>query len=371
VRLFDLTLAVALLSSLPRLALAQGLGGLGAPGGLVKIDPKAAAFEQDLLAALNAARTRAGTEAVGMDERLRTFARREAELAAKGSPEAKSAEQRLKTQGLAPFGHRIQYGFGTQAKGAVDGLLKDAAVKTALLAEFARAGVGAFLVPDEKPYFQFALVLVAEPDPMAGRPGLSPAQTDAVMNAAQGKLKLCYDAALKRDPNARGDVIFALVIGAKGQVDSHKLLKSLGDADFDRCALQVASALSFPAPYKGKPVSLNHPVRFTPPQGDKKVGRLTDGQKQGPFIQAGAELKACYDQSAKDKPQLAGTITIGLTVSEEGKVTALDVVHDEPKAAALTACVLERVRQMRFAAPEFNAALSFTYPLRFAPGGTK
>src|SRR5687768_5663267 len=134
---------LAFVIALPVLVLSQGLAGLGAPGGLVKVDAKTIAFEQELLAAVNAARQKAGNQPLAMDERLRTFARREAELAAQGSPEAKNAEQRLKSQNLAPFGHRIQYGFGVKAKEALATIMKDAAVRKELLAEFARAGVGA------------------------------------------------------------------------------------------------------------------------------------------------------------------------------------------------------------------------------------
>ncbi len=355
-----------------QVVVAQGLKGAPPPGlkgapGIGLVNPKTLAFEQEVLAALNEARQKAGATPVTLDEKLRLYARREAELAATGSPEAQGAEQRLKTQGLAPYGHRLQYGYGTNGKNALAELFKDAAVKKALLAEFARGAVGAFHVPEDKPYYQLLVVLVAEPDPMAGRPGLSPQQTDPVVNAATPRIRACYDAVLKRDPNAKGDVIFQMVIGGKGTVDSQKLLKSFGDADFDACALGVTAGLVFPLPYKGKPVTLNHPMRFTPPQGDKKVGKLTDQQIQTAFGWAAADFKSCYDARAKEKPKLQGTITLGLTVSEEGAVGLIDIVHDELEDKVLVGCVLTRARQLRFPAPEFHAPVSFTYPLRFAP----
>lgn len=347
-------------------ATAQGLK--GAPGGLLKaVDPKVVAFEQALLDALNGVRKKANKPPVMLDAKLRGFARHEAELAAVGSPLHKTFEARIKDQKLAPFGHRMQFGYATRPEEAAQALEKDATLKAAWLdGTTQRAGIGAFYVPETPPYFQYALLIVADPDPFAGRAGLAASDTDPVMTRAMPAVQVCYDAALKRDPNAKGDVIFQLVIGDLGQVDSAKLLRSIGDANFDACVLQLARGLTFKTPHRGKPVTLNHPIRLTPPQGNVRVGRLSPSQVQAGFGAAMADLKACYDKSAKNQPDLFGTITLGLSVSELGAITALDVVHDEPGDAALVACVLARVKQVRFAIPEFGAPLSMTYPLRFA-----
>src|SRR5690606_33935232 len=123
--------------------------------------------------------------------------------------------------------------------------------------------------------------------------------------------------------------------------------------------------LAFKPPYRGKPVTLNHPMRLTPPQGATRVGRLSPSQVQGAFGVATPDLKACYDTSAAKKPGLTGTLTIGFTVSELGAITALDVVHNELGDPAFLTCVLARIKQVRFPKPEFGAPLSLTYPLRF------
>ncbi len=360
-------LHAALCFALAPLLPAQGLQ--GTPGGLIKtVDPKVVAFEDQMLSALNELRQKQGAAPLQRDDKLRAFARREAELAATGAPDHAQFENRIKQQGLAPYGHRIQFGYGQDGKKALGDLLKDAALKKALLGELSRAAVGAFLVPEQPPYFQFTLLAVADPDPMAGKPGLSTAQTDPVVNAAMAKFKACYDDGLKRNPNLGGDVVVQVVIGATGGVDSAKLLRTIPDADFGNCALGVAQGLKFPAPYKGKPVTLNHPMRFAPPQGaGKRVGRLTEGQLRSGFARVTESFKQCYDARVKEKPGLAGTITLGVKIGADGAVTAVDVVHDEPADPPLTSCVLERAREVRFPIPEFQAPLEVTYPLRFDP----
>lgn len=348
---------------------ARGLPALGGGGGLnavaKPVDSKTIAFETEILDIFNKLRQKEGADPLRMDEKLRLFARREAELAATGNPQAAGVDDRIRQQTIAPYGHYLQFGFGIQGKAAANDLAKDPAVRGHLVGAFMRAGIGAFYVPDTKPYYQFAVLLVRDTDPMAGKPGLSPSDTDPVMQAATPKFKPCYDSSLKDDPNLRGDCVVQIVIGATGAVDSAKMLRSLPSDTFNDCVVGIAKTLKFPTPYKGKPVTLNHPMRFTPPQGDKRVGRLTPGQVTGAFSKAQLDFKACYDARVKENPKLTGTITLGLTVAADGTIDALDVVHNELADEQLTTCVLKRARQVRFPIPEFNSPVDLTYPLRF------
>ena len=58
-------------------AAAQGLGGLGPPGGLLAVDPKVIAFEDELLKAINARRAASKDKLppIAVDPKLRAFAR--------------------------------------------------------------------------------------------------------------------------------------------------------------------------------------------------------------------------------------------------------------------------------------------------------
>jgi hypothetical protein len=346
-----------------------GLSALGAPGGMLVVDPRAIAFENEVVGAVNAARRAAGALPLVLDERLRAFCRTETETAVRtANVDWKATSQRLKEQELAGTGHRLQFAFGPAAGPLVDELLAKADVKAALVGDFQRAGVGAVLVPAKKPFFQVTLVLVRDPDPMAGKPGLSPEQTDPVINSAQPAMHACYDQALTKDPNLGGDVLIELVIGPSGKVDSAKLLKGLHLAAFDDCALGVSRALVFPAPYKGKPVSLFQPMRFMPPQGEKRVGRLAPAQVTGTFGLAAHDFQACFIKASIGKPNLGGAFAVAISIAPDGAVSAAAAILDEPGDATLTACVMERVRALHFPRPEFGGPVDLTYRLTFSPG---
>ncbi|HET6346960.1 MAG TPA: AgmX/PglI C-terminal domain-containing protein, partial [Myxococcota bacterium] len=315
-------------------ALAQptpgGLKGLGAPGvGLRRADPKALACEKTLLEAINGARTAANQTVVQPDDGLRTFARRYAELAATGDPGARRAEDAIKAERLAPLGFRWQYSAGADPNAILQELTRGNDGAIFVSGDFGRAGVGAFWVPDTPPYWQVALLFVQDPDPRAGQPGLSPTQTDPVMLAAGDKLRACYDAALRRNPNLGGDVVLRVVIGARGAVESVGFTRTLGDLPLDGCLRDVVRGLIFPAPYKGKPVTLFHPMRLTPPQGGRKLGKLTAQQLSGGFALGSEDFRNCFIERQKLRPKLGGTLTLTGVINTEGTLTKCDVLYDE------------------------------------------
>ncbi|MBI5510317.1 MAG: AgmX/PglI C-terminal domain-containing protein [Deltaproteobacteria bacterium] len=345
------------------------LGLSGAAKGLSMTDPKTVKFEADLLAAINELRKAAKLEALPMDDRLRVMARRQAEGVAKGERSPTAIEDELKAQRLAPNGSRVQYVAGVKPKDILKEVERDKTATASLKEEFARIGVGAFFVPEDKaPYFQVTIVVAKELDPMAGKPGLTLDATNKVMADAANTIKsLCYDPALRINPNFSGNLVFQLVIGDKGQVDSAKLNVKTNNDGFDGCALGVARGLQFPPPYKGRPVTLNHPLRFLPPHGDKKVGRLADGHVSRVFRMAEGAIKACYDERVKANPSLKGAIALYLLVGPDGAVKNLVVEHDEPGDPALTVCVSTEVHKLVFPAPEFGADAEVRFPVRFEP----
>ncbi|MBI3178224.1 MAG: AgmX/PglI C-terminal domain-containing protein [Deltaproteobacteria bacterium] len=346
-------------------AAAQAPGPLRGLGGAV--DPRVPNFEGEVRAALNGLRKPKKLPPLGMDEALRAFARRQAEAGAKGEPAAQKSDEMIKAQNLAPHGYRLQYAFGTKAAAVLRDLKQDNTLTALITEEHVRLGVGVFWVPDDKPYFQVAVLAVREPDPMAGRTGLARAETDPVMQAAASEInKACYEPALVKNPNFGGNLIFQIVIAGAGEVQSAKYLSKSDNAAFDTCALEIVNNLRFPAPYKGKPVTLNHPMHFQPPQGERKVGRLTGDQVTRTFGGASYDFRACFESRLKEaKPGLAGTITLALTVAPDGSVAAIHVQEDTPKDTLLTEGVLARARSLKFPPPEFGAEAKVVFPLRF------
>lgn len=347
-----------------------GLTGLGPPGvGLrVATAPQAVACENEIVTELNRLRAKEKQSALTVDERARRFSRDQAEWGAKGDPRAKQAADQVRSLGLAPHGYYLQFSFGERGRVALASLLRDAAVRRELLSDYAQIGVGAFWVPEDKPYCQVALLLVRVPDPRAGQPGLSASETDPVMNAAATRIQReCYNSALATNPNLRGKLLFQLTIKGDGSVGDVKLLEKLGSILMEGCAVQVVSSLRFPAPYKGKPVVLNHPMLFVPPQGEQRVGRLTDTEIQTTFSAAAARFRACYEDARREKPMLRGRVTLAVTVATDGSVKQAEPRDNGLDDDALTRCVLVVAKGLRFPRPQFDGEVAVTYPLSFAP----
>ncbi|OGR12042.1 MAG: hypothetical protein A2341_06890 [Deltaproteobacteria bacterium RIFOXYB12_FULL_58_9] len=356
-------LIAAAMTATGSLAVAR-LGGLGAKNA----DPKAVKVEMEILAALNKMRKTKSLEPLRMDEQLQAMLREQSERGARGDPAAKTFELRIKTQKLAPHGYRLQYLAGTHSNELLGEIGKDADTQKALALEYADIAIGAFFVPDDPPFFQVAVMVVQKPDPMAGKTGLSPEQTDPVMKEAATTIKkLCYDTALRNNPNLTGNLIFRVVIGGKGNVEKAELISKTGMDVFDACALNAVREFQFPAPYKGKPVTLNHPMRFVPPQGGKTIGRLSPGQVSRVFHTKEQEFKNCYDERQKVKAKLGGTFLLVLTVLPSGKLKSVDVTTDELGDTLLRKCLLGHVNELVFPEPEFGGEATIEFPLKFAP----
>lgn len=339
----------------------QGPTGLG----LAVQDPKAMALETDLLERINQLRGQKKLEPLRMDGRLRTFVRKEAEMAARGDPAAAKVHERIKSGGYCPYGYWLQSNFGADAAAVLKGLRKDPGTAKALVGDFTLAGIGAFFVPEDPPYYQVTMVLAVEADPMAGQPGLSKAETDPVMQQAMVRIKGCYDQGLQRNPNLGGRALLKIVIGGGGKVQEAAMLQGLSDDLFNQCAVNIARTLVFPKPYKDKAVTLNHPMAFTPPQGNKIVGRLSKSQIESAFTQARFGFQSCYENRLKAKPNLAGTIVVAMTVDASGAASDMRITSDEPNDIDLSRCILKRAESLRFPAPEFGGDVQVSYPLRF------
>lgn len=331
--------------------------GLAGPGNL-----QAATFENKVLEALNKGRGDAKKPTLVMDSQLRELSRKYAKAAATDPKAAKELDEEIQDKKLGTRGYRYQFAAGSDAS--------QVAKEVKLVIDVpARAGIGAFAVNENgQSYYQVLVLVVMDPDPMEGKTGLTPAQTDPVMNDAVVRVKrTCYDVALGRNPNLKGDMVVQLVIGETGGVSSSKILQGLGDEEMDACAATITRALKFPPPYKGKPVTLNHPMRFVPPQGDKIIGYLSRGQLDGTFSTATTDLRACYDRERAQNPKLSGELNLTIDIAADGRVLNTKVAKNDTGSASLAACIVARVGALHFPPPRYGAGLTVDYPLSFVP----
>ena len=96
----------------------------------------------------------------------------------------------------------------------------------------------------------------------AGR--LDPAEIQKVVRAKFGSMRLCYEDALKRTPNAAGKVEIAFEIDRAGGIFFARVEEgTLPDAKAQKCVLELFRGLRFPPPVGGV-VSVIYPVVFSP-----------------------------------------------------------------------------------------------------------
>ncbi len=107
-----------------------------------------------------------------------------------------------------------------------------------------------------------------------------------------------------------------------------------------------------------------------PPLSDEVVQSAwpptADGLK-GAISESGPRMKACYETTLRDVPDLAGQLQIGFTVAEYdgiGRVTTLEVLGGDFEDGPLEDCLLDVFGSLAFDAPA--KPLDVTYPIAFA-----
>ncbi|MEM9695131.1 MAG: AgmX/PglI C-terminal domain-containing protein [Myxococcota bacterium] len=95
--------------------------------------------------------------------------------------------------------------------------------------------------------------------------GRLPAQViQRIVRQNFGRFRLCYESALRRDPNLQGRVMVRFLIGRDGTVSSASAGGMPGVAS---CVGQAIYGLSFPPP-EGGIVTVSYPIVFTPSSGE-------------------------------------------------------------------------------------------------------
>ncbi len=96
-------------------------------------------------------------------------------------------------------------------------------------------------------------------------------------------------------------------------------------------------------------------------------GRLDASAVTSVFKKHAGAFRACYEGRLRVKPTLEGKIVIRFTIGVGGRATKVAVAENATADSALGACVVEKVRNMRFAKPE-DGEVTFTYPIVLSRG---
>ncbi|MCC6525832.1 MAG: AgmX/PglI C-terminal domain-containing protein [Polyangiaceae bacterium] len=124
---------------------------------------------------------------------------------------------------------------------------------------------------------------------------LPPEVIQRIVRRNFGRLRQCYENALRTDPSVSGRITVRFVIGRDGSVSSVSHTSDIADPAFTSCITRQFQGLSFPEP-EGGIVTVSYPIVFTPSDGP-------------PAASASASASASAAPEASSAPAPADTAT--------------------------------------------------------------
>jgi len=94
-------------------------------------------------------------------------------------------------------------------------------------------------------------------------------------------------------------------------------------------------------------------------------GGLSEEQVQGALKQQLSLLEPCFQDAQKRQPNLKGKLTFQLTIDARGRISSVKLVKEESglKDKDLEQCLMQRLRQLQFPAPEEGKAATASVSL--------
>jgi hypothetical protein len=91
-----------------------------------------------------------------------------------------------------------------------------------------------------------------------------------VIRSQLNKVRICYEHALKRQPNLQGRLVANFSIHPRGSIDQFSFTSNseIQDREMRRCIANVFRHIKFPRSNTGKNLSISYPLVFTSPQAD-------------------------------------------------------------------------------------------------------
>ena len=105
------------------------------------------------------------------------------------------------------------------------------------------------------------------------------------------------------------------------------------------------------------------------PDAGQPAGTLTKEEVQKVVNRHQNEVKSCFEQALRLKPNLEGKVAVMFNISAAGDVTEAMIDSDTLQDANTTACMLTVVRTWKFPEPKGGGPVTVTYPWVFKPTG--
>lgn len=171
----------------------------------------------------------------------------------------------------------------------------------------------------------------------------------------------------------RSNVMVNLEVAEDGSVvRSSPALANTGEAEL--CVLSTLSSLKIPGPASIR-YTLNLPPSTTAPlatqsadePGPIRVGSLAK-ETIASMIQGRIGLvRQCYVSGLRQRPDLAGKLTVKFVIAQDGTVSRSEVKMTELQHPEVEACILALFREMRFPEPAGCGIVIVSYPFVFKP----
>lgn len=218
-------------------------------------------------------------------------------------------------------------------------------------------------------------------------------QTAETLHQARGAVKGCFDSALEPDAAFRESVPLLLKLGGDGQVADVRATGTGTASAIGKCIASIVSTQRFPVAPRAEDAiygvffralnksperravdaderpDLGASQKVTNAPRDASIqppppGQLTIGTVRQLLIRARGDLVPCYRRALRERPGLAGRLTLSFTVGWSGRTVSDDVSESElpPEVGH---CISERVRSLRFPRPEGGQSpFTFTFYFR-------
>ncbi|NUP12729.1 MAG: AgmX/PglI C-terminal domain-containing protein [Polyangiaceae bacterium] len=111
---------------------------------------------------------------------------------------------------------------------------------------------------------QIGSAFTEDSTPSSAGSGLDRETIKKVVKQNVGRIRICYDSALAKNPNLKGKLTTKFVIGPEGKVTAATTSGDIADQGVIDCVSKAFRGLTFPKPSDGKPVTISYPFVFAP-----------------------------------------------------------------------------------------------------------
>jgi TonB family protein len=198
----------------------------------------------------------------------------------------------------------------------------------------------------------------------AGPPPLSHEEIKNVVDSHLADLKAC----IGQQGSATGKLVVEFGILSNGKVTDAKIKERSSNAGLDICITQAFGRWTFPKPHGGVTMGVDYPFVFSEPPPPPQ-GKLSDQQMADTVHSHKAETDVCLQNALKaksgDKPEINGTVVIGMVIDPSGKVTEATIRQNSTGSNVLDTCILTQVQTWLFPKPVPAGEFAVAYPFIF------